>query len=339
MSEEYDLISWVIRIFIGGAFNIVFIAGWLNLYWNSGHVVNGTIDFSGASLTNIVLLWILAAIIGFSPLLASLALSKKEPLRIVPPFYVAVVTFGFIIAIWGITSSSNFVLSVMTGGMFAFAGLIEDVAAITILGITSDRANIYFEQLTVYADIDDVKARLTVPEIKDGLFLSDKIEGDSEKGYLFKNTYENYSFSHEISLTKSKEEPETTILKIVYFYVGKYNLTNSPAFIEEATKISLYLREILSNRKPNIMFARDIGFTNNVQDSLIDKIIDDNRGYYVKSKRFTKLDWFRISAIVLIAVVAMILFAVEETTYGALTAVLDALITISQLPDLMKKQT
>lgn len=339
MSEEYDLISWVIRIFIGGAFNIVFIAGWISLYWSSGQIVEGTINFSAAPLSNIVALWILAVILILSPLLASLALSKMQPLRIVPPFYVAVVTFGFIIVIWGITSSSNFIESVLLGGMYTFVGLIEDVAATKILGIASDRANIYFEQLTVYADIDDVKARLTVPEIKDGLFLSDKIEGNSEKGYTFKITNENYIYSHRITLTKSKEEPETTILKIVYFYVGKYNLTSSPAFIEESTKISLYLKEILRNRKPNIMFARDVGFTNESQDSLIDKIIDDNRGYYVKSKRFTKLDKFRIGAIILIAVIAIVLFAVEQTTYGALIAALDALITVSQIPDLLKKQS
>jgi hypothetical protein len=339
MSEEYDLISWVIRIFIGAAFNIVFIAGWINLYWSSGQIVDGTINFSATPLSTIALIWILGIILVLSPLLASLALSKKQPLRIVPPFYVAVVTFGFIIAIWGITSSSNFILSVLVGGMFAVVGLIEDVAATTILGIASDRANIYFEQLTVYADIDDVKARLTVPEIKDGLFLSDKIDGDSEKGYTFKTTHENYLFSHKITLTKSKEEAATTILKIVYFDVGKYNLTSSPAFIEEATKISLYLKEILGNRKPNIMFARDVGFTNEAQDSLIDCIIDDNRGYYVKSKRFTKLDRFRIGAIFLIAVIAIILFAVEQTTYGALIAVLDALITVSQIPNLLKKQS
>lgn len=339
MSEEYDLISWVIRIFIGGVLNIVIIAGWVNLYWSSGQMVDDTINFSSAPLLNIIALWILGFILLSSPLLASLALSKKYPLRIVPPFYVAIVTSGFIIAIWGVTVPSNLVLTVIVGFMFALVGLGEDAATIKILGIATDRENIYFEQLTVYADIENVKARLTVPEIKDGLFLSDKIDGDSEKGYTLKSIIsENYVYSHKITLTKSREETETTILKIVYFYVEKYNLTNTPAFMEESTKISLYLKEILRNRKPNIMFARDVEFTNESQDSLIDKIIDENRGYYVKSKRLTKLDWIKIGSIIFIAIFSFILFAVEQTTYGALIAALDALITVTQIPDLLKKR-
>jgi hypothetical protein len=171
------------------------------------------------------------------------------------------------------------------------------------------------------------------------LFLSDKIEGDAEQGYIFKVTHGYYSFSHKIIIAKNKQVPETTTLKIVYFYVGRYNLKSSPEFFEEATKISLYLKEVLRNRKPNLFYAVDVEFTNEAEDSLIDNVIDGMRGYYVKTKRFSKADWFRIGAIITIAIVAGVLFASEQPTYGTLTAILDALITISQLPDLLKQQS
>jgi hypothetical protein len=85
------------------------------------------------------------------------------------------------------------------------------------------------------------------------------------------------------------------------------------------------------------LHAVDVEFTNDVEDELIDKVIDDMSGYYVKSKRLTRTDKFRIGGIVGIGVVAVILFAVEQTTYGTLTAILDVLITASQLTDLIKK--
>jgi hypothetical protein len=67
------------------------------------------------------------------------------------------VTYGFILTIWGILDSQTFFLSLLGGAGLVAVGYIEDIATTTILGIATERSNIYFEQLTVYAEIDDVK--------------------------------------------------------------------------------------------------------------------------------------------------------------------------------------
>jgi hypothetical protein len=186
ISDEYDLISWVMRIFVGGLFSTVPIAAFVAVYIANVPIIGGSYDLEYASLSTNLTLLALIIITVVSPFMFSLVLSKLRPtLRIVSPFYITMVTFGFVTAIWGLTSVGNFFLSILIGGMLVAVGYIEDIPSTAILGKGTDRANIYFEQLSVYADLEEVKKRLSIPEIRKGLILCEKAEGTDEQGYTF----------------------------------------------------------------------------------------------------------------------------------------------------------
>jgi hypothetical protein len=283
-------------------------------------------------------LFIIAAVI--TPFLLSLLLTTIQPeLRIVPPFYITLISFAWLFVLWVNPSNVSATLTpvITLGTFYVTLGFAEDKLATLILGIAAERERIYFEYLTVYSDIDDVKARFAVPEIRRELFLSERIEGNAEQGYLFK-TRRGLFFKNQILVTRSKEYPHSTDVKIVYYEEGKYNLKISPVFPEVTRKTSLYLKDVLYNREPKLGFEVAVEFTNTARDSLIDRVIDEMRGYYVRSKQFSYADKFKIAMLAGVLILTVVLFLIEQPVYGALTIAIEVLLAVLALPDIFGKQ-
>jgi len=238
LAENYDIISWVIRILIGGAANIMLVNA-LIAYIPTTLVIIPATPTQQQTVITTAFPQIIAflAIIAPSPIAISLALSKTRPkLRIVPPFYITLVSAIWLYISWFNTFDlATAFFTVYGGAGLAACGYVEDKLITSILGVAAERESIYYEQLTVFADINDVKNRLSIPEIKTSLSLRDRIDGDSEHGYTFK-TRRNADFVNKITLTKSNVYPETTVMKIVYYEEGRYNLRVSLRFLEEAKK-------------------------------------------------------------------------------------------------------
>lgn len=273
------------------------------------------------------------------PLILSLLLTtfKPEP-RIVPPFWITVVSFAwlFVLLINSSNVSTLLLPTIIVGLFYVTIGRLEDVAAIAILGIAAERESIYYEYLIVYSDIDDVKAKLTIPEIRNALLLAERVEGNAEQGYLFK-TKKGFTFKSRILITRNNEYPKLTDLKIVYFEKGSYSLEVSPNFLENAKKNSVYLKDILCNREPKLGFEVVVELTNTARDSLIDKIIDEMHGYYLKSKQLSNVDKFVIFTFVGVLILTIALFMIEQPLYAGLSIAIDVLLAVSELPDIIRK--
>ncbi len=281
---------------------------------------------------------ILAALVFLSPLLSSLLLTKTEPkLKIVPPYWISLVVMGWVLIHWYYPLTPISSISLIFGGLLVLVARAEDIVVTSIIGKAAEREVIFFEHLLVYANIESVKNRLCVPEIRTELALSSRIEGNVEEGYTLR-TERGFDFCNRFLLTKDKQYlEEATNLRIAHYQIGRYNLRTTPVFIEHMDKTSGYVERILLYREPRLAFERITPLTNNVQDVLVDTIMDELMGAYAKSKRYSALDKVKIGATISIAVVSVILILIGQSVYGGFSAILDILYALSELPDVVRR--
>jgi hypothetical protein len=328
----------MLRILSGGAVNILFISALITFYKDNVPMINGVYTINTTLLFEQV--WALIIMVIISPFLLSLILTKRKPnLRLVPPFYIAWVSYVWLIIVQSYPFSTTTVTdSVLLGGIFVAICYLEDRAVTLILGITAERENIFFEHFKAFAQIEDVRNKLSVPEIRSELTLSPRTEGNSELGYRL-HTRREFTSVNRILLTRDKEYPdELTDVKVVYYAMGRYSLTMSPYFLEHWKKTSGYLKDIFTERDPIIGIEKITDFQNNVRDPLVDSVVDDLMGYYVKSQRVSMLDKIKVGATIGIFVIAVYLFVIGQPVYGGLSAILDAIFALSELPDILRRQ-
>ncbi len=332
ISEQYDTISWLLRIFLGGTINI----GILNATY--AYIVN-VLPTLPASYQAVPFLGLVIIAITMPLTLSLILTASQHELRVVPPFYIASISWTLVFVLWVNPTNGLTMITPTTilGILYASIGYAEDWVTTQVLGITTERENIYYEHLTVYAEINDVKARLAIPEIRRCLCLSERIEGNVEQGYLLK-TKGGFTFRKQILVIRNKESPLLTDIKIVYYEKGRYCLRVSSNFLEEARETSAYLKDILYNRNPKLGFAVIIPFTNTACDTLIDRVIDDMQGYYARSKQLSNVDRFKIAIALLIIPLTVTLFLIEQPLYAALSIAIEVLLAVSQLPDIIRRQ-
>lgn len=339
VAENYDIISWILCVFLGGTMNIGILNaayGYIMYYWSTLPVPNPPVP----TLYHYALLMGYVIAVAILPFILSLILTAiQSELRIVPPFYITLISAAWMLVLWVNTSNVSTQLApTLTLGMFYVTlGYGEDYATTYILGKAVERESIYYEHLRVYADIEDVKARFMVPEIAQSTHLSERVEGNAEQGYLFK-TKSGPIFKNDIWINRDKDFPEVTSIKIVYYEVGRYNLRVSPRFIEEAHKMSRYLEDVFIYHEPKMGVEIIVPFTNKAFDRSIDRILDEMRGYYTRSKQFSTTDKFKIALLVGILILTGILFAIEQPTYAILSIAIEVLIAVLGLPDIIRKQ-
>ena len=166
--------------------------------------------------------------------------------------------------------------------------------------------------------------------------IREKVEEVSD-GYLFK-TRNAFLFKNDITITKSKDYPECTDLRIVYYEVGKYNLKVSKTFIEEAHKISGYVKDVFNNHTPKIGVEVVVPFGNSGLDYSVDRVIDSMRGFYARSKQLSNVDRFRIGLLIGVIFLTLLLFLIGQPLYAIITIAIEILIAVMSLPEIYRKQ-
>lgn len=340
LSTEYERNSWIVRILLGGSIEIMLLNALASfIQQHSFRQLDGTLNitqlFTSSSLPQFIVLLIMLFL---SPFLTSLALTKRTPeLKIVPPFYVSLIGCAWLFAVWVFPFRYDSILISLFGVFLIFLGYVEDNFVTSTLGLATERENIYLEHLKVFADIEQVKMRLTISAIEENLALSERVEGDSEQGYIF-HTQSGFDFVNKISLVRDAKSSCQTDLRIVFYEKGRYNLRFSESFLEHSRKTRAYIKDILSNRAPPMKFETVTAFTNNICDPLVDSVVDELQGYYMRYKRVPKVDAIRILAFLGILGLTVILFVLEQPAYGSLTAAIDFLIAVSELPDVWRRR-
>jgi hypothetical protein len=337
LTENYDIILWMFCVFLGGSLNVGFINALNNYsqYWVT-NVNKSPLSQTSAELALSGLLIVVIIL----PIILSLILTSIQPSHlIVPPFFITIVS-----AVWAgilLVNAANIgsmLATVVTLGLFYSAlGYMEDSLTTKILGKTAERESVYFEHFRVYSDVDSVKTRLLIPEIRRGLHISERTGDDGEGGLIFKSIAT--TFKSDLTVTKDKDYPELTSLKVVYYEIGNYSLKVSPFFIEQMHKMSGYIKDVFNNHLPIMGVEVISSFTNKVNDPTVDKVINNFQGFYHMSKQLSITDRFKIALFVGILVLTGILFLIEQPGYAVLSIAIEVLIAVLGLPDLIRKRT
>jgi hypothetical protein len=335
VAENYDIVSWILCLFLGGTINV----GILNATYNYSNYYFSKIPSANLHYGAIALVGFIALSI-LMPIIVSCFLTAIQPeLRIVPPFFIALISSAWIFVLWITPSNvSTTVFPTLTVGVFySSLGYIEDPVVTYIFGRATERDYIYFQHIRAYATIEEVKDRIMTPEIRRSLTISESFEGDAEHGYLFK-TRRPFPYKNDIFISRDKDYSELTSIKVTYYEVKKYNLQVSNSFLEESHKTSRYIEDIFTFHEPSIPIEIITPFTNQVTDKAIDRVLDDMRGYYSRSKRFSITDRLSISLLVAILFLTAILFFIGEPAYAVLSIAIEVLIAVLELPDILRRQ-
>jgi len=291
------------------------------------------------------LFFLVALFIILFPLISSLAFTERrqeiEKIKIVPPFFISIIGAGYLVILL-INSGTIALNSVFAFGslfifIYAISGNGQDRIGSAIFGRASERELVYFTKFDVEADIEDVKNRIRIPEIRRQFNFGMKIEGDSGTGYTIV-TPRGFDFITKMRLIKDKDKPNNTIVKVAFYEKGRYSLRTSALFVENTKLLSNYLYDVFVDRTPKFETTIKTALTNSAHDELIDSVIDDMRGLYVRSQEFGIGDWIKVGSFVLIVILTIYLFIEGLTLYGGLTIVLDALLGITELPDVFRKR-
>lgn len=365
-SDAYGDIDWAVRI-IGGAtisiFTLQIFSDFLaqavtyttqttvtNTYQNgtlvSSYASTGpTPVYHFLSLPYVYFFFPAIAFFYLLPFLLSLALSKKDVelrnLRIVPPLAIGLPTaaYGFIFLLnFSNVNSISFLYGMM--GLFALVATsaIEDRWAVSFLGTTAERESIYFEKLRVAADIDDVKARLIVPEIANVLNIRDTFEGKRESGYKGRSPRLS-EITTKIGLSIDRQDARFTIVNVAFYVKARFMLRLTNYLGEYAQRQSAYLYRVLTEWKPILPAVVVIPLSNSEYDPYIDEVIDDLRGFYVQTRRAPRRT---VIAVVLVTILtigtAISLVSGQSVTISQATGFSDALVAIIAALDFLSKR-
>ncbi len=287
------------------------------------------------------------------PFFLSLALTKKDTqqakLEVVAPQTIGVIGILYaIVFILGVPNLHPSNVAVATGEVdnfiFGYMGLalvytfvrLEDRLVVALLGRAAERESIYFQEIKVPVTIDKVKERLVVPEIQSGLRLSPRIEGDSTEGYML-NTPRGFDFVTRIRLVRDETDPSQTLLKLVVYEKTRYSVHADSYIVEMIRRQAGAVLDVLNNRTPPFGAKITVPLTNSAQDSFVDTAIDDMRGLYLKSQRYSIGDKVKVVAIVGIVSLTGLLFATGLTTYGIISVAIDVLFAVNELPDVVSR--
>ncbi len=322
VSDEYSVLQWALRLIIGVSSSILilqFISWFVNTnttYSNSTtqtiQIVNGVV-VSNTAVTNVVpkFMFLSPPLLYFaipifllfllSPFFLSLIFTNRgaEPqnLRLVPPFAIGLATAAYGIVFLVPFPNPNQINSPLFTAEFVrffygFFGLFffgflsygQDRLAVLVLGRTAERDGIYFEKISVHGDIDEVKAKLLSTEVLDNLFLSERIDGDRNDGYVLK-TGRFFDFRTRIGLSVDRENNGFTILKAAFYLRTRYSLSLEKYAVEHTKKNSAYLHQVLTDRNPAMAIEVLVPLTNSENDSFVSETIDDLRGLLVQTRR------------------------------------------------------
>jgi hypothetical protein len=334
------MISWIVRIFFGGAVSIIFLSVLSAFIVYNVPILNGVYQtnvlFTPRLFPTFTLLLFMYLI---SPLVLSICLTKREPyLKLVPPFYIAIVSIVWILIAWLSSNISLLFIVIFFGFLVGYVGFFEDVAATSLLGIATARDLIYFEHLRVYAEIEHVKARISNLAVMKTLNLSERIEGDAEQGYRFVSQ-RIYTIKNLIVLSKDKDYPDLTNVKVVYIERARYNLRLSPVFLEKTNETSEYIHSLFLKREPVLHYEVMTGLTNTALDPLIDSVEDELHGYYARYKRLPARDSLKILGLLMLGVMTLVLWLSNQPDiYWQLSLLFDIVVYLSQISDLLRRR-
>jgi len=164
------------------------------------------------------------------------------------------------------------------------------------------------------------------------------VEGDKEHGYVLK-TQGGYDFVTKIGLYVDEETKQYTILKMGFYQKTAYSLRVTKYFIEESKRQALYLHDVLVDRIPPMTIDILAPLSNTGHDLFVKEIVEDLRGFYIQTKKASRVSVASIGALVGLAALAVALYVAGFPSYAyGTTAGIETLVGFYVVWDVVRKR-
>src|SRR6267143_108482 len=327
--NEYELIRWIVYVFLGGSMNFMSI----HLLGNYIITLFGQVQNQQQQLMyqSYVELSILLIIFYFIPVLISVALTILSPeKRIVPPFFMQIISLGALLFYvqYYIPDIQSRVLALYVMFIYAFlGGITQDRIVVRLVGQSVDRESMKQISLKVNTKLKNLESILMTSYFRNRLHLGTKIEEISD-GLRLKNN-ERSDFKIIMDLVEGSIDGET-IVNIIIFDKGRYYFKKSDDLTQFARSELNDLLDVLSQQKEPIQ-TNQLPETN--ADYLINKIIEDVSGISAHIKQTSALGWFKVSMfIAALFSVGVVYFVLKDTTNAVVVGVLIVLYLAFEMP-------
>ncbi len=334
LTRNYDLLGWIARLFVGAAFSVFTVEMFGDFLKEivSFNPSTGVYMLSLRSNSQSYLFLFLASLALTSPLIASLVLTKRTPeLKIVPPFYIEVLTIAWFIAFglerWS-PDPSFAILWIMT---LVAAGFAEDRVVTRILGHSVDRNDIQMFKFLASKDIDSVKQVLSPPEIRATLGLGQR---NAEIPHGFKLRSPRVATKQTVMKLEQFPNEEGTVISMAVYQVGRYQVRMTPELIHYSLMLRAYLADTFKRFGVEL---KDVEIANKYTEPLLSETFADIQGFYGQSKQMSVGDWMKIGFLIAIVIATIASFGLGAIPQASILAIVDALFAASELPELLRR--
>lgn len=319
IARQYELIAWIISIFVGGSINSIALKIFVIYYWeNYGHLHPTIIQLVNYIPDLILPVSILFAI----PILLSLALTKivsESEKQIVPPLYLQIiaVTLFFLFGYYFGEIAVNLQMFLVFIGYIALVGETQDRIVKWSVGLSGHEDYLFAFSLKAKADLEAVKEIIMIEPIRNTLGLVDGFE-KTNRGLIFR-TRKSDRNQIVIELQEKKGEHSETFVNMVAFERRRYSIKSSEQLEEYAKSKIAYLKDVFSRSEYSIELKEVPDYSIR---SLRNYIVDEEMaGISSRMTGISRLGWLKTSAFIFgMIIVIGLLFYQERPEALALLA-------------------
>jgi hypothetical protein len=287
----YPELLWLICVFFGGAINAVAIKNFVDwFYWAQQEVQSQFHTDLLNTLQAYPVLLLYGGIVFALPVILSLLFSRlnSSEKRIVPPLYIQLVSFGFLIALAYNSIVDDFITYYYIILLGVTAGLVQDGLVVTSLGKSATKDSILPVSFRTCTDIEKVKSLLLSKQFRRlrGLRIiktksQEPLRLRSYRGWPIKR-YGGFQFVMEV---QKDNQSDDTIINIATFQSSSYSI-NKIDEGDETYEISQNKIASLVNtlERQEIWLVKD---SPSKADSLVGYVLEGNEGYFTRMREMS----------------------------------------------------
>jgi hypothetical protein len=338
----YSSIRWDVLLVLGGAANFLAVRAFNDYYQfvTSPLYVWTAIGTYPASLSYLAQVSIIPLALLFTfPIILSVALTRLMPeKRIVPPFYLQMVTLAGIVVFSVATVSvlTDAIPILLLGFMYTvIGGVVQDRATSALFGISAERESIVTSTLEVpNASPEDIVRIISNPVLAISLVAPPERVNDT---FVFKNP-RGIKYETRIEI---KRRGNGSIINLAVFDRTRYHLRYSDELGEQGRARHVILRDFLSRTNAPQSPQKKLIVKEppeNLSYALVDSIMDETHGLWVKTQRLNRIGWAKIVLfIVALGIVGVFVFELKDYPSAYATLALIILYLVFEVPSKLKR--
>jgi len=296
--HRFETLRWITYLFLGGALN----AAVLEIFGD--YLLHLHFPLVGADFWLLIILPL--GLVFLTPVILSLAFSRFQPEKqIVPPLYIQLVSAGWFLGFIYVRWSADWLPILALELFYAwFGGTIQNVIAVWLLGLSTDRRNLIPYSLEISSLPEKVEQTLSTERFRDNLDLLNAGEERDDHRWEYiggrKNAASRYGILVEV---REGSKPESSLVNLVFYERTSYYVSPVTDDLREYASAKLaYLKSLFQKLDGGITVS-ELEPTN--ADGLINRTLDNMQGVVPQFGRISKLGWFKVGSFIGALVIAV----------------------------------